>query len=427
MRSKLVFPSGGMETKYVWNKSTINDKGVFVWDKNDVITIDTHYWNKYEIDYNTDVKVYNWDKFKLVRDKYVWYQNEYYTNYTWDKYEAIIDAEDTYTATYLSDNAYGGQYSNMVYLLSNIELNKQANAVSNNEYTIYPLGADKNRVFTFYYALPISQYEIAPIKKVSYTAQELYNLINAADDNGNLYLGRTTICGFADNGLENGYADKVIIPSVAAGWTGSQFETSENTENPLLSYIKIQYQGQTDISRVNWINKAAFDNGYYTHIDTVANDYTYKLNFAGLRLPYLNNSGEIQQTLKAGYSVVINYLSLGEAFSVYVGTGSSQVFFYYDLEHIPAVAQKGDFIEQITSDNEYAYPQNGIQDGYWYEFNNSKNILSTYLGDVNADTADAYPQDGAQDGYYYRFKEYVAVEPTYKWNKYNKSDFKSCC
>lgn len=418
MRNRLVFPSGGMETKYVWNKSTINDKGVYVWDKNDVITIDTHYWNKYEIDYNTDVKVYNWDKFKLVRDKYVWYQNEYYTNYTWDKYEAIIDAEDTYTATTVRDSAYTSnrQYWEQMKVLSNTEINKTANDINNNEYIIFPFGTDKDRVFTFYYALPIPQYEIAPIKKASYTAQELYNIVDKVGNE--LYLNYTTIFGFADSGLENGYADKVIVPSIASGWTGSQFKITENTENPLLSYITIQYQIiNDDSSRVDWYDKAIFDNGYYTQYSTVANDYAYEQGFYFIELPYPDNSGETQTT--TFYENSKSYLSLGEeAFSTYIIKTTSTIVFYYNYEHIPAVAQKGDFIEQITSTNEQAYPQNGFQDGYWYEFNNAEIVLSTYLGNVNADTADAYPQDGAQDGYYYRFKEYVAVEPTYNWNVY---------
>jgi hypothetical protein len=89
MHSKLVFPSGGMETKYVWNKSTINDKGVFVWDKNYINVENEYTWAKHLVD-NSGIETHQWDRYTLNGDiLYQWKRFDLIqtTDYVWNTYK----------------------------------------------------------------------------------------------------------------------------------------------------------------------------------------------------------------------------------------------------------------------------------------------------------------------------------------------------
>ena len=37
MRNKLVFPNGGTENKYVWDRYSLTNEGQHTWDKNEVV------------------------------------------------------------------------------------------------------------------------------------------------------------------------------------------------------------------------------------------------------------------------------------------------------------------------------------------------------------------------------------------------------
>ena len=63
MRSKLAFPSGGMETKYVWDRHNIQNNGIYKWDKHTYYDETRYYWDKYSTIQKTEFK---WDKYSVV-------------------------------------------------------------------------------------------------------------------------------------------------------------------------------------------------------------------------------------------------------------------------------------------------------------------------------------------------------------------------
>ena len=73
MRNRLVFPSAGMETKYVWDRHSIQNNGIYIWDTHDVIQDDVYYWDKYAI---AGKSSYTWDKYNVIETPH----------YTWNKY-----------------------------------------------------------------------------------------------------------------------------------------------------------------------------------------------------------------------------------------------------------------------------------------------------------------------------------------------------
>ena len=69
MRNRLVFPSGGMETKYVWNKSTIKNTGYHLWDKYSVNKQNLYHWDKFELK-NVENSEYEWEKYSRAYTNY---------------------------------------------------------------------------------------------------------------------------------------------------------------------------------------------------------------------------------------------------------------------------------------------------------------------------------------------------------------------
>ena len=56
----------------------------------------------------------------------------------------------------------------------------------------------------------------------------------------------------------------------------------------------------------------------------------------------------------------------------------------------------------VNSNNQYEYPQNGEQNGYYYEYKSVSYSQGTYISDVESNNPNTYPENGrASDGYWY--------------------------
>ena len=61
MRNRLVFPSGGTETKYLWDKYNLWYSGIYNWGKYNVKRTYEYLWDKYYVkvdENNTDAGKY---------------------------------------------------------------------------------------------------------------------------------------------------------------------------------------------------------------------------------------------------------------------------------------------------------------------------------------------------------------------------------
>ena len=58
MRNKLVFPNGGTENKYVWDRYSLTNEGQHTWDKNEVVESTVYTWDKYAVNGSG---TYTWD------------------------------------------------------------------------------------------------------------------------------------------------------------------------------------------------------------------------------------------------------------------------------------------------------------------------------------------------------------------------------
>lgn len=61
----------------------------------------------------------------------------------------------------------------------------------------------------------------------------------------------------------------------------------------------------------------------------------------------------------------------------------------------------GSYIGDVTSENNSAYPENGILSSNWYIRGNTTYRQGTYVDQVQSRVGTAYPTNGYQDGYWY--------------------------
>ena len=61
----------------------------------------------------------------------------------------------------------------------------------------------------------------------------------------------------------------------------------------------------------------------------------------------------------------------------------------------------GSYIGDVTSENNSAYPENGILSSNWYIRGNTTYRQGTYVDQVQSRVNTAYPVNGYQDGYWY--------------------------
>lgn len=62
---------------------------------------------------------------------------------------------------------------------------------------------------------------------------------------------------------------------------------------------------------------------------------------------------------------------------------------------------KGDFIEYVFADSANAYPEEGVQDDYWYSYIGEVEGQGDFIEQVE-NSQKTYPEDGIKNGYYYK-------------------------
>lgn len=171
----------------------------------------------------------------------------------------------------------------------------------------------------------------------------------------------------------DGFGKKVVKGFIGVDGFGKQFWPPE--------YIWNQYTIEVSFSPSGGIS--IYDN--YTF-----EDWQYMMSCPMIESGYVDNNGNIQFNIKFGdpYYDKNNYDTINGIFAYKSGstkiiinpTGLSYPqdyaigdFFpdYSNPRHqrcryLTATSGIGDLLGQVTSNNSNAYPENGVQDGYWY-------------------------------------------------------------
>lgn len=97
---------------------------------------------------------------------------------------------------------------------------------------------------------------------------------------------------------------------------------------------------------------------------------------------------------------------------------------------IASGTDKGDFIEVVESSRSSAYPENGVQGGFYYEYIGTTTTYvqgSTNYGEVRSYNRSAYPDNGrrAADGYWYVYKGTGTEEGSYQQGSTNYGEVTS--
>lgn len=112
MKNKLVFPEGGLEPKYLWDRHSIQNEGVHKWDKFNTERETTYFWDKYKV--NAEKRKYK--KYSLKEQQGEGIENikgdyletvvgeigEYPDNGILDGYWYVLDAKATWSRYYKS-------------------------------------------------------------------------------------------------------------------------------------------------------------------------------------------------------------------------------------------------------------------------------------------------------------------------------------
>lgn len=131
-------------------------------------------------------------------------------------------------------------------------------------------------------------------------------------------------------------------------------------------------------------------------------------NYLGLQL---ENSAYYQQKAKEKAQVKGNFIEEVESDQedTYPKDGPAANYYWvYDRQIGQESIGKGTYVEDVTAYSLDAYPQDGVINNFWYVYQNYE--LEYYQGDVigevNSLDQAKYPQDGIQEGYWYKYTGY---------------------
>lgn len=344
MRSRLTFPSAGKETKYVWDRYNIQNNGIYKWDKHNIINETKYYW----------------DKYGLLDDKrYHWYEYEASTtvSYTWNKYNITTVNSSTASSNYIQHIYYTENKSKYLKLSDSLSTSS----------------------LTDYYTTYANVY--------FFRADNTYVKLSQTEIQNNLFSCNPLLYGFVGMG-----------------------DTYTN-------YPKYYFSPTTTMS----IN----DRGWL-YFDNIYSNYNYRAKGNGLvntkpsSGSYITYTMNWPTTLKDALVISKTNASLGDLkYSTMVGDEFYEMlndgYWKKDSDAVGAYIKNESTLQQIIVENQDAYTQ-GVVGSYFYT--PGETIYETFKGDyiqeVTSLDESAYPKDGAQGN-----RWYVSFVPSiHYWNKY---------
>lgn len=362
MRSRLTFPSAGMEDKFVWDRYNLHNNGIYTWDKHNIINETKYYWDKYAL---LEEKWYYWKQYELSR----------ITTYNWNRYTMLL-VDDTFAANNYVQHTYNTEISTKYLNLnkefattpvrddtyamtgSNVYLYRE-----NNTYIHLKIADVKNNCFTcnpLYYGFVGVSYDLSYSYPYYYFTPDTRMYVDA--DNNN-YLTFTNLYNTTRN-IKNKPINITDSP------TGSY-------------YIELTMKWPTTLKNTYTYSKSANLNNKYSYL--TGNTFYEMLNDGFWR----QDSWAVYRPYKDKDSLT----ALSSENSTAYPTGLSGDYLYIKTADTYEII-KGDYLQQVSSKEQNTYPENGEKNGYWYE----TTVPGLYYWDIYKATISKYIFD--EYGYY---------------------------
>lgn len=404
MRNKLVFPNGGTETKYAWDRYSLTNEGQHIWDKCLAVKDQTWTWDKYKVKSVGEDAGYIWEKYSTIQlsdfyhyekyptippttGKYVWRKRIAYASnkldYIWNEYEekentsfrggVITRYGDGFIVLLHRDHDKSKIYSVKDMIANNFVIDEPG---AYGFYGFYwsPVNLIKPSTFECNYCFSYPMY---------YTLSSYKHYIRVEDDKLVIMSGYLT--GMTLSGIR-----EIDNPKETLSWGISKL--SDEVVDILTSDEIDTYprNGWLYIAN-NKIEELTEEESAYYHYDdenqVMANDtYVRKYYFYEL----INDGFINNESLEAqiDYDAEPELLTTIDKNEYKVGFNKDNTYFYKYAGHTVGdpVNVKGDYIQNVKSTDRNAYPDNGYQDGYWYVF---QKIGYHYWDKYAKDPADA--------------------------------------
>ena len=346
MRNKLTFPSAGMETKYVWDRHNIQNNGIYIWDKHNIINETKYYWDKYAL---LEEKLYYWKQYEVSSK----------TTYNWNRY-TMLEADATFTA-----NNYIQQVYNTGTKTKYLNLNK--------DFATTPVPKDTYAMTGSYVYL--------------YKADNTYIRYNITDVKNNCFTCNPLYYGFVgvSYDLSYGYPYYYFTPNTRMYVDANNknyltftnlYNTTRNIKNKPTSLTDSPTGSYYIELNMKW--PSSLKNAYtYSKSSNLTNKFSF---ISGTTFYEMLNDGfwrDDSYAVGGLYKDDNSLTALSSENSTAYPTGMSGNYFYVKTADTFETI-KGNYLQQVSSKEQNAYPENGEQNGYWYE----TTVAGLYYWDV---------------------------------------------
>ena len=418
MRNKLVFPNGGTETKYAWDRYSLTREGQHIWDKCNVNQETFYYWDKCEI-----VK---------GQENYVWQKYEAIPNTrTWEKYPVITLSSDNNYNNNKDFIWYKYKYSEVKKYIRVKSTTKPATVNDTQEYTFNSgylhfrymgeqITSDGNISLSINWAtIPVQQIIENNVQIKSLQAFKIFEWCWYQNPNDTIGEDRLVIS--KDQSL-NVINNQVKI-------SGSPFSTTGNISGVYsnratlydIEITALELSGVYDIVNSKSINAYPIndfdDQGYYYKL--MNDGIFYYNNFLGLSsvsgcqkfsfwyhtgnnvnkkilpiIDYMADPKTLTANTLSGYPIGFDNLNASN-FYKYIGAIGDE-----NVDYL-----KGDFIEEVFDINENAYPKDDYYEGYFYKYDRFEDGYGKgdFIEKVSSSDKNAFPENNRFEGYWYAF------------------------
>ena len=448
MRNKLVFPNGGTENKYVWDRYSLTNEGQHIWDKNEVVESTIYTWDKYAVNgsgtytwdiypdwYLKDVGQPKWLKYttKLNDKKKYWWEKykitdiKRYVSYILDYANASPYLYEERTENYKSGWIYLAYIDDSSGKIKNYAINI-ATAIKNN---LVVESLASMRVFAWYH-VSSGGFNLEHCNRLIMNYTQGVKIVDGALQITGHPLSNGKITGIErDNFTETAYLKSIDVSSI---WIQSTppmvFESDDINAYPngplqnkyylfdhdYVSILKNDGAFQkTSIStnqrvidtniepEVLYGDENAYTEGY----DDENNCYYI---YMGYDKEYKSGNVIYDTITSTNRS---DYPEDGFQLTGMINVDGFKMGLYYKLKNADTTETKGEFIEQITSNTQTEYPTDGIKNGFWYIYKSSQTeyIKGDFIEKVYSNQKNTYPQNDIKDNYYYVYKGYENQGP----------------
>lgn len=382
MRNKLVFPNGGTETKYAWDRYSLTREGQHIWDRCKVNQETFYYWDKYAV---VGKDSYYWDKYDAVID-----EEKSQTIYTWERYPT----KKVYNGYIWYKRKFSRHQDRYIDFKGSSSV--RVNSASGGSFT--------NGYIGFYYNYPGNETRLLG-DFAYFSVQDIIN--------NNLQINNLTAFGIYG---WSWYQTKEEVPTSTER---PQYLVPDSGYSMTISNGAIRLSGNTYTSNYapgGFIKNQKHSTDYLAYtleLDEIV-DVLYSDDINAYPINELR-----QESSGSFYYQLITF-----PFTTATSTLSDYVYPQFQKYVINYNAEPETFTSNSFSDYQTGFPasENGYITDYSYFYRylgESRDIVykkgSTHYGELISTDAGAYPIDGEQDGYWYVLQD----NSVYHWNKYS--------